>query len=107
MENAVFDLVQNGLTLEGLLLIAQLILVTFALLAIKSWIDKTRAFYAFKKSTLVAIGSRIRVPVNGIVQFEGTIRKADKSRVTLENNQGIVYMRTSDFMNATWTIIPT
>ena len=104
MDQAVLDIVQNGLTLEGALLIVQLILVAFAVLWIRSWILKTLAWNIFRRSTVMGVGTKVTVTVNGTFCVDGIVRKADKNRVVIRTGNKFIYVPTTQFIKDAWTI---
>ena len=104
MESALLEVVQNGLTLEGVLLIVQLIVVAFLVLMVRSWIMKTWAWHLFRKSTVMGIGTVVKATVNGTFVVEGVVRKADKGRVVIRTDDATVYIPTVEFVKQSWTI---
>jgi hypothetical protein len=104
MDKAILDIVQGGLTLESLVLVLQLIVAAFFVLAIKSWIVKTWAWRTFKGSTVLGVGSLVVVCVNGTYTFEGEIISANKGRVAVSDGEATVFVPTSEFVKRDWTV---
>jgi hypothetical protein len=104
MENAVLSIFQEGLSLEALLLVAQLVLSAFAVLWIRGWILKTLAWNAFRRSTVMGIGTKVTVTVNGTFSLVGTVLRADKNRVVIKSGDKKVFIPTTKFIQEAWTI---
>lgn len=104
MENAVLSIFQKGLNLESALLLAQLVLTAFAVLWIRGWILKTLAWNAFRRSTVMGIGTKVTVTVNGTFSLVGMVLRADKNRVVVKSGDKMVYIPTTRFIQEAWTI---
>ena len=104
MDRAILDIVQGGLTLESLVLVLQLIVAAFFVLAIKGWIMKTWAWRTFRNSTVLGVGSLVVVCVNGTYTFEGEIVSANKGRVSVSDGATTVFVPTTEFIKRDWTV---
>lgn len=98
MEEALLKIVRNGLTLDSLVLIGQLVIVAFLALWVRGWIRKTWAWGKFKKATLVGIGTPLTVTINGTITITGTITSADKSNVVVEGPDRKAVIKTVKFV---------
>lgn len=99
MEKTILEMVQGGVSVDLLLLLLQLIIAAFVVLWLKGWIKSTWAWFKFKKSTMISIGTPMIVTINGATTVQGKIVSANKSNIVIANENERAVIKTTKFVS--------
>ncbi len=103
MEIVLYELFTNYLSVEGIILIVQLLFSVYVIhgiimLLTRNYGEKWVAFRGFKNNMLLGIGTKITIEV-ARQQFTGNISSATKDKIVISNNNDIVMIDMRTFMN--------
>jgi len=104
METMMFKMFTDYLSVEAMVLMAQLIVVGYVAygivqLLIKNFGEKWIAFRSFKSNLVLGLGTKITIEV-ARQQFTGHISHVSKDKIIISNDLDVVVMDIRTFMNS-------
>ena len=104
MSDTLFTMVQDGLKLEMVYLLIQLMLVAYIIIWIKSILINEFAWRKFKNNINIGKHSQIRLALsNG--HIDGEIVDANRRVITVDTGDTFVFIPTKTFPDKVWTLV--